>query len=401
MDTYALARRARNHLWVTFFLMGLISMAWVPRIPEIKEQLALSDGTFGLVLLGSTLGSVPGAQIAGRAVHAFATKKFMRICGLFMPVGLFLMGRATNIFELMSGLFIMGGSFAAMDVAANVQAAAIEKHMKARFMSSFHGLWSIGAFCAALGGGVIAQYVSPRANLQGLALFSCVALIFAIRGLLHADLDGHQGEAHEETAAKVPLFAKAVLPLYGIGVGLLCSLIPESGIYDWSGILLKEHMGIEKGVTATAATVFSLGMIVSRILGDKAFDKWGHQKTVKLGGYIGGSAWGLSLLIGIPLADSHKNLALVIVAVGFTIAGVCMGPFFPAFNLASMSIPGIAPSVGMARVAVIAISAYFAGPTLIGGLSEITSLPIAFAFPVALYLLAGRLSSFIVVKEIK
>ena len=400
MDHYAIARRARNHLWATFFLMGLLAMAWVPRIPEIKDALELSDGIFGLVLLGSTVGAVPGAQIAGRAVHAIATRKFMRFCGVLMPVGLYLMGDATSIFELVFGLFILGFSFSAIDVAANVQAVAIEGHMKARYMSSFHGMWSIGAFVAAALGGAIARFVSPQANLQGLALFSLIALALSIHGLLGPELDGHKGEAHEETKAKVPLFAKAVLPLYGIGVGLMCSLIPESGIYDWSGILLKEHMGIGKGVTAIAATVFSLGMIISRFLGDRAFERWGHQKTVQYGGYIGGATWGASLLIAIPLSRTNTAASLVLVACGFGMAGLCMGPFFPAFNLAAMSQPGIAPSVGMARVAVISISAYFAGPTLIGFLSELTSLPIAFAFPVTLFIAAGYLSKFIKVKPI-
>ena len=405
MDTnvqaFNLARRARNHLWATFFFMGLVAMAWVPRIPEIKESLGLSDGAFGLVLLGSTFGSIPGAQIAGRVVHAIATRKFMRICGVFMPIGLYLMGHADSVTELVAGLFILGASFAAIDVAANVQAVAIEHHMKARYMSSFHGMWSIGAFIASLGGGVVAHIVTPRQNLQGLAIFSFFAFLISLHGLLSAELDGHRGEKDEVTAAKVPLFARAVLPLYGIGIGLVCSLIPESGIYDWSGILLKEHMGIGKGVTATAATVFSLGMIISRILGDRAFDRWGHRNTVKYGAYIGGSIWSISLIIGIPLSDSNRVLALIVVAIGFAAAGLSMGPFFPAFNLAAMSQPGIAPSVGMARVAVISISAYFAGPTLIGGISELTSLPVAFAFPATLFLAAGYLSKFIVVKEIK
>lgn len=401
MDLYQRARRARNHLWATFFLMGLIAMAWVPRIPEIKDALRLSDGIFGLVLLASTAGAVPGAQIAGRVVHTIATKKFMRICGVVMPIGLYLMGDASSVSELVLGLFILGASFSAIDVAGNVQAVAIEKHMRARYMSSFHGMWSVGAFVAAGFGGAIAHFVSPQANLQFLALISFFGLAISIHGLLDEDSDGHKGETHEETAAKVPLFAQAVLPLYFIGFGLLCSLIPESGIYDWSGILLKDHMGIEKGVTAIAATVFSLGMIISRFLGDRAYEKWGHQRTVRYGGYIGGSCWGLSLALAIPLSDSHPAIALALIALGFGVAGLCMGPFFPAFNLAAMSQPGIAPSVGMARVAVISISSYFAGPTIIGGLSELTSLPVAFAFPVALYLLAGYLSRYIIVKELK
>ena len=77
-----------------------------------------------------------------------------------------------------------------------------------------------------------------------------------------------------------------------------------------------------------------------------------------------------------------------------------MGPLFPAFNLAAMSLPGIAPSVGMARVALIAIAANFFGPALIGGISELTSLPISFGLLALLLLLVGRQSRYIKVKEI-
>ena len=77
-----------------------------------------------------------------------------------------------------------------------------------------------------------------------------------------------------------------------------------------------------------------------------------------------------------------------------------MGPFFPAFNLAAMSVPGIAPSVGMARVSLIAIAANFFGPTLIGGISELTTLPIAFGLLVMILLLVGRQSKYVSVKAI-
>jgi len=45
------------------------------------------------------------------------------------------------------------------------------------------------------------------------------------------------------------------------------------------------------------------------------------------------------------ISDSHPTAGLIIVCLGFGAAGFGMGPFFPAFNLAAASIPGIAPSV--------------------------------------------------------
>jgi MFS family permease len=400
-DLYAIGIRARNALWASFFLLGFLGLAWIPRIPEIKTTLGLSDGQFGIVLLASTIGSIPGAQIAGRAVHMHSSKLIVQIAGVLLPVGVFIVGSALSVQVLVLGLFITGFNVAFMDIAINGQAVEIEKHTKGRWMSSFHGLWSIGAFAATLVGGLIANFVSPRTNLYIIAIFGLFTFQIAAHYLLPAEFDGHLGEAGEGDAGKVALFGKQSLVLWALGIGLMCSLIPEGGAYEWSGILLQDHMEIGKGLNAAAATTFSLAMIASRLLGDRAFEKWGHVNTVKYGGYLGGGLWGMGLLIGIPLSNSHKMLGLVIVCIGFAAAGFGMGPFFPAFNLAAASIPGIAPSVGLARVGLIAIAAYFGGPTIIGLIAEITSLPIAFAFPVLLYMVVGLQSKYIKVRALK
>jgi MFS family permease len=400
-DLYAMGIRARNALWACFFFLGFVSLAWIPRIPEIKDSLDLSHGQFGLVLLSSTVGSIPGAQIAGRVVHMYSSKLVVQISGALLPVGVFVVGLANNVQTLVLGLFITGFNVAFMDIAINGQAVEIEKHTKGRWMSSFHGLWSIGTFSTTLIGGLVANYVSPRDNLIAISIFGFLIYQFIAHYLLPAEHDGHLGEPGGGDAGKVALFGKESLVLWALGIGLMCSLIPESGAYEWGGILLKENMGIGKGLNAAAATTFSLAMIVSRLLGDRAFEKWGHVNTVKYGGYFGGGLWGIGLLIGIPLSESHQTLGLIIVCAGFAAAGLGMGPFFPAFNLAAASIPGIAPSVGLARIGLIAIAAYFGGPTLIGLIAEITSLPVAFAFPVILYLIAGVQAKHIKVRALK
>ncbi|MEY3848752.1 MAG: hypothetical protein RLZ20_252, partial [Actinomycetota bacterium] len=287
VDLYAMGMRARNAIYACFFLLGFLGLAWIPRIPEIKTSLGLSDGQFGLVLLASTVGSIPGAQIAGRAVHSYSSKIVVRISGVLLPVGVFVIGLADNVQILLLGLFITGFNVAFMDIAINGQAVEIEKHTKGRWMSSFHGFWSIGAFAATLVGGLIANFVTPRDNLIAIAAIGLFAFQFIATYLLPAEHDGHLGEPGQDDAGKVKLFGKESLILWALGIGLMCSLIPEGGAYEWSGILLQDHMGIGKGLNAAAATTFSLAMIASRLLGDRAFEKWGHVNTVKYGGYFG------------------------------------------------------------------------------------------------------------------
>jgi MFS-type transporter involved in bile tolerance (Atg22 family) len=65
---------------------------------------------------------------------------------------------------------------------------------------------------------------------------------------------------------------------------------------------------------------------------------------------------------------------------------------FPAFILAAGATQGVASAVAIARVGVIGIAGYFFGPTVTGLISELTGLPIAMFFPIAMLFLAGFLS---------
>ena len=396
METHlkAAAKQARNGLWATFFFMGVVSMAWVARIPEIRDANGLNNGQLGLILLSSTTGAIIGAQLAGRLIHTYGSKPVIQTAIVIMPIGLIFMGLSTSPITLIVGLFIMGLGYSSMDIASNTQAVVIEKLLEKRVMSSFHALWSSGAFATTVLGGSIAKYVSPRDNLVGVGIACFFLFIPAVKSLLSPEIDDHNG-GEEETSAKIPLIGKSVLPLWGMGIGLLGGLIAEGAASDWGALLLRDNMHFGKGVNAIGFAVFSLAMITARFMGDRALDYFGPRKTVLYGGYIGGVGLGAGIIIGVPLSDSHPALALIIVSIGFACAGIGIGPMFPAYILAASETPGIASSVAIARVGVIGIAGYFIGPSVTGALAQWLSLPVAMMYPVLMLLLAGYQSHII------
>ena len=393
-DLFTSATRARVGLLATFFFMGVVSMAWVARIPEIRDANGLNNGQLGLILISSTIGAILGAQLTGRLVHSYGTQAVIRVAIIIMPIGLMLMGFSTSPITLIFGLFIMGLGYSSMDIASNTQAVVIEKLLGRRVMSSFHALWSSGAFATTVLGGSIAKHVSPRDNLVGVGIVCFFLFIPAVRMLLSSDQDEHSG-GEDETDAKIPFFSKSVLPLWGMGIGLLGGLIAEGAASDWGAILLRDDMGFGIGVNASAFAVFSLAMITARFMGDRALDHFGPRKTVLYGGYLGGLGLGAGIAIGVPLSDSQPVLALIIVNIGFACAGLGIGPMFPAYILAASEVPGMASSVAIARVGVIGIAGYFIGPSVTGALAQITSLPVAMMYPVLMLLLAGYQSHII------
>ncbi len=385
------ATRARNSIWALFFIMGVLSMAWVPRIPEIKKSLGINNGQFGLVLLSSSTGAVIGTQLIGRLVHHFGSKTMLRFLTVALPIGIILVSFSTHsVIAMVISLFVMAVSLVGLDLTLNVQAVAIEGHLKRRYMSSFHGMWSIGSLVATIYGGTLSHLISPEVDLLSLGIAGLITNAFFLPRVLNDDEDSHQGSA--EAKGKIPLFGKKYLILWLLGFAFVGAMLPEAAVADWSAILLKENMGISKGLNATGFGSFAIAMIVSRFVGDRVLTALGPVKTVKLGGYLGGIGLALGIVIGVPLSHHHKLIALVIVNLGFVIAGLGIGPMVPALMIAAASLPNIAPSVALARMGIIGMAGFFIGPTVTGGLAQWFNLPIAMFFPVSVLLIAGWLS---------
>lgn len=90
----------------------------------------------------------------------------------------------------------------------------------------------------------------------------------------------------------------------------------------------------------------------------------------------------------------------MIIDLGFAIAGLGMGPIFPAYILAASAEPGVASSVAIARVGLIGFTGFFVGPAITGGLAQITSLPIAMGLPAVMFIFSGYQSHVMKVKKL-
>jgi len=370
--------------------MGVVSMAWVPRIPEIKTANELSDTQFGLVLIASSIGAVLGAQLSGRAIHRFGSRPVFFVAQIAVPIGVAIMGLSITPLVLVAGLFFMGFGYAALDVAGNAQAVAIENHLQKRYITSFHGMWSVGTLATTLLGAGLAFFISPRANLLWVAGVGLIVFVVTSRYLLAPDLDNHSGE--EDTKSSMPWFGKAAWPLWILGIGATGTFIAEGAAADWAALLLRDEMGVEIGYYASAFATFALAMILSRFLGDSWLERFGPYQVVRFLGVVGGGLWGVLMLSGIWLSSDFPLLGVILVNTGFFFAGIAIGPIFPAFILGAANLKGVAPSVGIARIGVISIGAYFVGPTVVGVLSDQITLTYAMLYPVVFLVLSGCLA---------
>jgi len=339
-----------------FFANGALIANWFARIPDIKQQLGLSEGAFSLALLSMAVGALVAQPITGWGISRVGSRKITMAMALTFCALIILPGFADSLFGLGLVLLLVGASNGALDVAMNAQAALVEQRYQRPIMSSFHGLWSVGGLIgAALGAVAVAGGLAVSTHFMVAAAITAVLMIVALRGLIS---DGPAPASHE------PAFALPTRALLPMGIVALCALICEGAIGDWGAIYLREGLGSPAAVAAIGYSIFALMMAGGRFAGDWLATRFGSGRVVRVGGGL--------VVAGIGLALVSLTPAMAIVGYGLVGAGVSC--IFPLIMSAAARTPGVRPGTGIAAMATVGYTGFLLGPPLIGGLAELLTL---------------------------
>src|SRR5215207_5070670 len=298
--------RARLAVALIFCLNGLALANWIARIPDVKQQLALSDQLLGLVLLCVAAGALVAQPTVGWLIGRVGSRHMTTVMLIGFCLSVILPGLATDMLSLMGALFVFGACNGGLDVAMNAQAALVEQSYDRPIMSSFHGLWSIGGLIGAAMGGLIAtQGVSVRTHLLGVAVVAVIIAVVATRWLVVDDNIRH--EAGPSFA--LPPRALVLLGLIAFGV-LFC----EGAIADWSAVYLREGLHSSPAIAASGYAVFSLLMAAGRLTGDTLALRLGPAWVVRGGGAL--------VALGIAVAVASNLPVIAIMGFGLIGAGL-------------------------------------------------------------------------------
>jgi MFS family permease len=208
----------------------------------------------------------------------------------------------------------------------------------------------------------------PAALLLGAGLVAC-------RSLLPADAD-HAG------ADAGPLLAWPPRALWAVGAVGFCALVCEGATADWSAVYVRESLTASAGVAALAFAAFSATMTLGRLIGDRLTAAWGAEALVRRGGLLSAAAVGGALLIGHPIAA----------IAGFALVGIGIAAMVPVVFRAASEVDGVAPGVGIAAASTLGYFGFLIAPPIIGGVAELTTLPVALGLLVVLGLVMAALA---------
>ncbi len=364
---------------VAFASNGIAAGSFMVRIPDFKEKLDITNSQFGLALFILMIGVLISIKKAGSLAAKYGSRTIAVPATVGMAVAMFLVSLTDTYLLFSLALFLFGFTLATQDISMNAHAIAVEHRYKARYMSTFHAIFSIGGLVGALLAGVLAQFeVSLIAH--SIAVGSVVALFALLlrNWWLPAAVDIHPIEEGKKKIKKPRIFL--ILGILGF-----CGQVGEGAAGDWGGILARDEFGASPFLSSMPYVVFSATMVIGRLFGDRITTKYPAGRVLSAGGLISGGGLIAGLLIGGIYGQIFGWLTL---GAGLSILIPIL--FSESGRIAKEQYAGeIAPSEGVAMVSGVAYFGFMAGPPIIGFLSGVIDLRWAMLFPGILALILG------------
>ena len=366
-------KAARAATFTYFALNGFLLGLWLVHIPTVEDRTGISHAELGRLLLLLGLGAFIGMRAGGKVTDRMGVKLMVPIAGVVCSVTAFLPGVAVNQWTLGLALLIFGFGNGLIDVTMNAHAVVVERHYSRPVMSAFHATWSLGGVAAALTGArTLSWELSPATTLGAAAVLGVVVSLVTARFLLDEKEEQH---GTEQTLGK----RKAPRRIWIMAVLALLVMLSEGAANDWSVLHLQDVLGAAPEVAAFAYGAFATTMTVGRLIADRVTAKVGPMAVLRWGSVIGAA--------GIATAALSPYIWLALV--GWAIAGIGLSGTVPQlFSAAGHFEPGAA-AANVSRVAGLGYLGVLAGPAVIGWLTHVVPLNIAFLLPVALCLVAA------------
>lgn len=375
-------RVARLSTFVYFTLNGFVMGLWVVHIPAIEHRAGISHATLGWLLLVLGGGALVGMRICGQLTDRLGARSVVPAGAALCSAALTLPGVADRAWLLGVALFVLGLGNGCLDVSMNTHASQVERRYDRPVMSAFHAMFSIGGVLAALLGARTTSWGwSPPATLTGTAIFGVLVATLAAPGLLgreHATDSPASEQNGQDTADNKPDKPRTPARVWTLGLLALTLMLSEGVANDWSVVHLQDILDAPAATAALAYGAFATAMTVGRFSTDWIVARAGPVFVVRYG----------AALAALGLTSAALSPWIPLALVGWTVFGIGLSGCIPQFFTAAANVDPTSAGTNVSRVAGLGYLGALAGPALIGPLTHVVPLNIAFFLPVAFCLLA-------------
>jgi MFS family permease len=377
-------RRARAAVAALFLTNGAVFFNVVPRYPQIKADLGVSNAVLGTALAGYSIGALLAGLLAGVAIRRFRSARVAAFGIVLTTMATLAIPVAPNWIVFGGVLFAVGALDAIVDVAQNAHGLRVQRLYGRSILNSLHGVWSIGAVIGGLMGSAAAGLDIPLAVHLSISAttFSLVAML-AYRFLLPGPEDAERDEAQDLAADGHPAAAPsggrrsyrgpAVRMLAVLSALAACGALVEDAGASWGAIYLRDELRSSAAVAGLAVVVFQAAMTIGRLTGDRVVDRFGQRTVARAGAAV--AALGMGGALAVPTVGT----ALA----GFALAGLGFATLVPAAMHAADELPGLPRGTGLTIVSWLLRVGFLLSPPLVGFVADLTSLRVGLLTVVA------------------
>jgi MFS family permease len=367
---------------------------WVGRsavlLADLSRSIGLSPGPLGLALFAGAAASMVSMWSLGWTADRFGRKTYLIVVICLFGVGISGLTLAGNFMVLVAGFVVLYSAAGLYDVGINAVAVDLERLSERRLMSFLHALYAVGAVFGSLGAGaLLSTGVSFRLVYLAL-LFPLAAVAVGVGATRFPKPDSVRAESSPEAvevdgAGQWGLYRNAPLLLVAAIAGL--GFISEMVIETWSGIYLRDTLGLGALLGGSGVVVFFAAMALGRFGTGWAVTRLGNRRVLLGAGILTACGQTLALVTTLP--------ALVIG--GFLLVGLAISGIAP---LAQSAVGYLFPQRAGAATAVVITFSSGGGlltTPLVGGMAEATGLRSALGLVVlaglAVFTLSTRLGA--------
>ncbi|MBB2992895.1 MFS family permease [Mycolicibacterium iranicum] len=355
--------RARVAAAALFLTNGALFANLLPRFPEIKTDLAMSNAVYGAAVASFSAGALIAGPTAGALVRRFQSARVAVATTVALATLILLAGMASTPLMFAAALFAAGACDSVTDVAQNVNGLRLQRNYGRSIINSLHAIWAVGAIIGGLmGAGAIALDIPRGVHLGVAALIFCGVVAVAYPSLLHGpDHDDHPS-THDRSGTKAgPMIYLTLLAL--VGIAIAGATVEDAGS-SWATLYLRDSLDAP-GAVAVFGFVALVGfMFLGRMAGDRLVDRFGERAVARVGGVI--TATGMGIALAFPSVPGT--------IAGFAAAGLGVATVIPAAMRAADELPGLRAGTGLTILTWLMRAGFLGAPLLVGVVSDATDL---------------------------
>lgn len=367
MSYLASLRLARAPL-VAFASMGVLWGTYAALVPDIKSMLAASDAQFGSLMLATPIAAVVSMLLAPRLARHVG-RHVLAVAVAAMGLAFVAPGWMHQQAFFALAMVLTGASTGFLDVTMTARVSGIETRHGIHLMNLNHAAYSFGYAGAAIGTGIARSFGASPAAVLTVAGLAVVAL-----ALFTTEKDDDANAFIEKRPTGHSI---GMVPIWG-GLIVLIAFLTENSAENWSALHIERTLGGSKAEGSFGPAVLALTMGMGRIAGQALIVRMSERTLLRTGAMVAALGLAIAALAPTPMA---AYFGLIVLGMGCSV----LAP--TGFALIGRLSPAALRTDILARATALGYMGYFFGPPVLGLVSQVLGLPVAFLGVAAVVLL--------------